>query len=275
LGYSSTGTQVDEKGTYPSTQVTYRANVMREVKKLVFQSGPMHKTACYYSGSTALNIPRVNFGSSSNTSIFSNALNGAFTINSNYLESADGTRTIGIFINTQNAKKFVITKDVELGYGGRTAIVCYDANGNVLTSSGTNAPYVKGISGTTPTFYSSYGGSYELTGTDTEWDVYFSLHDDVKSIRVIFYKGTNNLRIRSFSIFSIDGTNSQYTGNATAYTGYEEIIPGVNLASTPPTAGTWSAGRRIINGSPTVGQPKSWICTASGTPGTWVSEGNL
>ena len=34
-------------------------------------------------------------------------------------------------------------------------------------------------------------------------------------------------------------------------------------------------GDRVINNAPTVGQPKAWTCTAAGSPGTWVSEGNL
>lgn len=42
-----------------------------------------------------------------------------------------------------------------------------------------------------------------------------------------------------------------------------------------PTTGTWAKGDRIVNTSPTVGQPKAWSCTVAGTPGTWVSEGNL
>jgi hypothetical protein len=46
-------------------------------------------------------------------------------------------------------------------------------------------------------------------------------------------------------------------------------------ASTPPVSGTWTLGDRILNAQPAVGQAKGWICTASGTPGTWVSEGNL
>jgi hypothetical protein len=45
--------------------------------------------------------------------------------------------------------------------------------------------------------------------------------------------------------------------------------------SAAPTVGTWQRGQRAYNPTPTVGQPKSWVCTASGTPGTWVSEGNL
>lgn len=46
-------------------------------------------------------------------------------------------------------------------------------------------------------------------------------------------------------------------------------------ASVVPTTGTWKVGDRIFNSAPAVGQPKSWVCTVAGSPGTWVSEGNL
>ena len=46
-------------------------------------------------------------------------------------------------------------------------------------------------------------------------------------------------------------------------------------ASAAPTTGTWSLGDRVFNTAPSVGQPKGWLCTVAGTPGTWVSEGNL
>ncbi|HET8695750.1 MAG TPA: hypothetical protein VFM33_13845 [Aquabacterium sp.] len=42
-----------------------------------------------------------------------------------------------------------------------------------------------------------------------------------------------------------------------------------------PASGSWNQGDHAVNGTSTVGQPKGWYCTASGTPGTWVSEGNL
>jgi hypothetical protein len=45
--------------------------------------------------------------------------------------------------------------------------------------------------------------------------------------------------------------------------------------STTPAAGIWFVGDRIVNNVPTIGQPKSWVCTAVGIPGTWVSQGNL
>lgn len=42
-----------------------------------------------------------------------------------------------------------------------------------------------------------------------------------------------------------------------------------------PTTLTWAVGDRVVNSVPAVGQPKAWVCTVAGTPGTWVSEGNL
>lgn len=42
-----------------------------------------------------------------------------------------------------------------------------------------------------------------------------------------------------------------------------------------PATGTWAVGDYCKNSAPAVGQPKGWYCTVAGTPGTWVSEGNL
>lgn len=46
-------------------------------------------------------------------------------------------------------------------------------------------------------------------------------------------------------------------------------------AAAAPIAGTWAVGDRATIITPVVGQPKAWVCTVSGAPGTWVSEGNL
>jgi hypothetical protein len=46
-------------------------------------------------------------------------------------------------------------------------------------------------------------------------------------------------------------------------------------ANSTPGSSYSNVGDRIINNPPVVGQPKAWSCTVSGSPGTWVSEGNL
>jgi len=56
---------------------------------------------------------------------------------------------------------------------------------------------------------------------------------------------------------------------------YDKIAQPLYKGTSAPIGGTWKKGDRIINSNPTVGQPKAWACTVAGTPGTWVSEGNL
>jgi len=50
---------------------------------------------------------------------------------------------------------------------------------------------------------------------------------------------------------------------------------GLLYSTVVPAVGSWLIGQRVFNIVPAVGQPKSWVCTVSGAPGTWVSEGNL
>lgn len=49
----------------------------------------------------------------------------------------------------------------------------------------------------------------------------------------------------------------------------------VLYATNAPAARTWAVGDRTYNSAPAAGQPKSWVCTVAGTPGTHTSEGNL
>ena len=54
-------------------------------------------------------------------------------------------------------------------------------------------------------------------------------------------------------------------------------IFGVGVVSTvSPSVAIYSPASRVAkNSAPAVGQPKGWVCTVAGNPGTWVSEGNL
>lgn len=51
--------------------------------------------------------------------------------------------------------------------------------------------------------------------------------------------------------------------------------PRITHGSAAPTTGTWTRGSLCHNSAAAVGSPKAWRCTVAGTPGTWVSEGNL
>jgi hypothetical protein len=49
----------------------------------------------------------------------------------------------------------------------------------------------------------------------------------------------------------------------------------ISFGTAPPSSGWWNQGDVRFNSAATVGQPKGWQCIVSGTPGTWVSMGNL
>ena len=108
-------------------------------------------------------------------------------------------------------------------------------------------------------------------------------------------KVTQNLGVGSQTIsvpFYFDGTNTQVVGYAfenlcaaaTVAHGGLRLFSGRVLVKTwntealgdaAPTTRYWRLGDRVRRLTPVVGQPKSWVCTVAGTPGTWTSEGNL
>jgi hypothetical protein len=111
----------------------------------------------------------------------------------------------------------------------------------------------------------------------------------------------NNVRIENLTLgkytlalpFYFDGTNATgcgyFVNNICAGTQFAHgglrIVSGTVDAykkwntecfgTAAPVAGYFRLGDRIMQQTPTVGQPKGFVCTVAGTPGTWVSEGNL
>jgi len=80
------------------------------------------------------------------------------------------------------------------------------------------------------------------------------------------------------SIRSLGGTNwivKYITGQYRPQGGVVTRRTNTVYKATIPTAGTWALGDVCINSAPAIGSPKSWVCTVAGTPGTWVSTGNL
>lgn len=72
-------------------------------------------------------------------------------------------------------------------------------------------------------------------------------------------------------IFIVNSNGSDTAANSSmALMGHQ-----IAYDTAAPTTGTWAVGDRVFNRTPSVGNPKSWVCTVAGTPGTWVSEGNL
>ena len=78
---------------------------------------------------------------------------------------------------------------------------------------------------------------------------------------------------------AISGNQNSAIPDLMLYT-YMQAGQSQGYSAISPNSGFHAKGARCWNNSPAIGQPKSWVCTVSGTiagtpAGTWVSEGNL
>jgi len=88
---------------------------------------------------------------------------------------------------------------------------------------------------------------------------------------VALYKITT--RITTGAIYSDNDSTFGFVGPFGPLLAYCSGDTRVHNAA--PLEDTWTVGDRVKQRVPAVGQPKAWMCTVAGTPGTWVSEGNL
>lgn len=245
--YGTNTIEYDSTASYRSDTILMRRNVYRLEMKPIFSSGFIPEKIVHYDA-TNFHIAGLHLASSSNVSMF--RVNTNITVTPEYIEPAS-TRGIGIVVDTNSAKEFFVTTSVMSGYPGRIGVRCYDANGNVLDSSGPNHPYVRGTAATPGAYLASFGNIYRL-GSDSS-SFRFTVLDDVKSIVVLFMGGTNPIRLKSFTIYSPSATYAK--------SGYTNIpYDGANVATQAPNKGAhiYSSGRLIYNAVPASGQPQGW-----------------
>lgn len=121
---------------------------------------------------------------------------------------------------------------------------------------------------------------------------YFDTRSRANTQGIVSNSTTTNLVLQGNSFVNFTGSNpvsikgylfaSSNNLNGTVYTWNGVVcqdVSGVLMTYQIPTSFTVTApfnkGAYFGNYDPAVGQPKAWICTVSGTPGTWVSTGNL
>jgi hypothetical protein len=134
-------------------------------------------------------------------------------------------------------------------------------SGNHINNSGSDARGIRLAAG-------SSGGS--ITNTLIDGNIIengtfgFYFNNDVGTALVNNRTvGTVTTRIGVSTGGATGGTNIQLSGNSW------------QTATAAPTTQYHFAGERVTNAAPAVGSPQGWVCTASGTPGTWVAMANL
>lgn len=66
-------------------------------------------------------------------------------------------------------------------------------------------------------------------------------------------------------------------GNINGTTPDDDYDHGIKITykTSIPSSGAWITGDKCVNLSPVLGGKEGWVCTASGSPGTWIAYGNI
>ena len=121
------------------------------------------------------------------------------------------------------------------------------------------------LKGTNSPFRSLFQNTGVLDLTDTVIDGAFAAAFDASS---------GPTEVMQSNVRRINGAGAPLLP-ARHFTRINEAGKVVTSGTAAPTAGSWNVGDRCENSAPAVGSAKAWVCTVAGTPGTWVSEGNL
>lgn len=119
---------------------------------------------------------------------------------------------------------------------------------------------------------SSSSKAYELRVRKLDGEIYnINITSQLIGITESLYKvSIPNEYLKSNTYFIINNGNAQAGINLYISELYFENKYYVNSI---PVSGKWSIGDKVYNSSPTSGSYEGWICTTSGTPGTWKGFG--
>lgn len=184
-------------------------------------------------------------------------------IDNEYYESTDGTVCINIKLNNNsdlilNNSKFKINNDGNTIYIEKIKNItmnnCLIKGKPLENYSAYNWFLCEGVLNISNTTFENFRAYCGIYANGTIYPKRIILNNN-------FYNNCNG----NFNINLTSQLISQIMANG------QKICYGTSA----PTSLQWIIGDRIYNTTPTIGQPKSWVCTASGIPGIWVSEGNL
>ncbi|MEI4770878.1 glycosyl hydrolase family 28-related protein [Psychrobacillus sp. FJAT-51614] len=267
VGYSSILTRIEDLSTRGGNTLTNPQIIASGSFKAVYSIPNLHKKVTPYDSVNPTRQHVSGLLGKSNTSKIATKYVANSTIQSDHLEVTNSA--LGIFVNTENTKEFVVGGERLRGFGGRGIVIGYGEDGSQLLN---DFGYVVGLEDMSMNYSTNSGGRYQ-TGADNERSVYFKLHANVKKIFVGFASGANALKMRSFYLHAL----------------FEELPPSVDitpntnfderLALTKPTAGTFVQGDFVRNDAPTeLGTEGSkymvtgWTYTVADT---WVENRSL
>ena len=253
---------IDDEGSAPTTVVESVSYQHYRADRVLFSAADLAKRAAPYNSIGYTNIPGMMVGGNTAT-----MLRGyPAVIGADHLYFATVDSHLGVYVNTRNVKRFVLTRDVVAGYPGRVFVRCYSAAGAVIDPAVT-PDLISSVGNFAST--TSYGKGY-LTQASTELPVpIVVLHPDVAYIYIgcVTYS-TDVLKIKAFTLSTRD------LGAAAVWTDFPDNATRP-VATEIPSTGTHTLGRIIWNAEPASAEPVGWVCTVAGSPGTWKAFGTI
>lgn len=164
-------------------------------------------------------------------------------------------RAVGVNIDTTNSKDFLVCRSLVENDAGRIAVICYDAEGNLLQNEGTIRYHQN-----TSFFYNSnsFGGCWFLNTDNSNPEVQFTVSENVAKIKLLVMGGISAAaRIKEFSVRAHTPTTAVSEFNFNWAT-----LPGC------PNVGNYKLSDTVFSAAPSSARV-GWICTADGEPGTW------
>ncbi len=190
-----------------------------------------------------------------------------FTFSDNAV-TFDSGRAVGILVNVENCKRFVLKRDSEAAAGGRWLIACFNDSMTQFTSAGGQHPYAVSDVTTPLQYASTFGGCYQ-TGGDGNNDIFVAFKSDVKYAWIGVCGGTAPAQLRSIAIHAID------EGSVTFMQGPQASFPNdtVAYATAPPATNIgiyYGDGKEIRKANAAAGATPGYVATTPGVGGTAV-----
>lgn len=236
--------RVEDNSGYRSTELRGARDRFVNFTGAIFNSGALAENAVYHDGESTLAIPQLAFSSPSSGGVLAA---GRATLHDEWIEIGDGDDAVGVWVNTDENKRFVLRRDTVASHSGRVHLVCYDAAGNQLNDpdGGPEAALVSSVFMTRMEWEDTlFGGCYRTVADHSDLphtnDVYFSVTSDVARIRLLLGHGTTSLQLRAFSLYAVDN------GSPLVWSGVKQTST-TPAVLRPPTQGHWPRGTYLSN----------------------------
>jgi Pectate lyase superfamily protein len=240
----------------------------------------------FYAGSNAYHesIPRLSISKSNDNLIYSNSFSNIDTF---ALTNNSGSTLATVGQSVQDGTLYDRSIEVDFNSSNNTIV-----EGFVGISENIILPIkkyifcsvdVKNINGSGVIFRLNAGlnlwFSRGIRIKKTNWTTYTILGNTLDqtspvqtALNFIINNNSTKFRIANFQILAFDSLQELMEYSQSLQFRINKASS-VSYRSGVPTSGTWSKGDLIYNTNPTAGGYVGWICTVSGTPGTWKGFG--